>query len=380
MNIELKSYFPKFLVDFYFLKWLVEDGSFVRKGEPIYSYSNSSILSDKLNDIGIELIKTITTHRAEKDGYIDVYYTNDDTRIANGTLMYTIRSNDEIRKSRKFVNTPSIKHDEFDDKKIIKWEKVSSLDKSSGIILLSNCEESTLTLSFNNINGCDFIIFEFYPATLKLRKNDSIYFMFNDSEVLKWNIERVKTTANINNEKVSYIECSVTEEELLSFKSKPLEKWKVQISSKNLDVIGGEIGGSEIYRGKANLQFAINHFTSDYINLVNYEIEDYKPLQSRKTSYQSENQSSDACHVYLMIDTSNGYYKIGISNKPGYREKTLQSEKPTIELICSKKFQIRQIAQGFEKSLHETFANKRLRGEWFELDEIDVEHLINALQ
>lgn len=81
-----------------------------------------------------------------------------------------------------------------------------------------------------------------------------------------------------------------------------------------------------------------------------------------------------------MHDTSNHYYKIGISNKPQYREKTLQSEKPSIVIIISKKFPVRKIAESIEKALHETYSEKRLRGEWFELNLKDVEHIIETLK
>ncbi len=73
------------------------------------------------------------------------------------------------------------------------------------------------------------------------------------------------------------------------------------------------------------------------------------------------------------------FYKIGISNEPEYRERTLQSEKPSIELITSKKFPNRILAGSFEKALHETYDSKRLRGEWFELSEQDVEHIKQIL-
>jgi hypothetical protein len=80
-----------------------------------------------------------------------------------------------------------------------------------------------------------------------------------------------------------------------------------------------------------------------------------------------------------MIDTTNNAYKIGISNKPKYREKTLQSEKPTIELICHKDFPVRKIAEGIEKGLHKAYADKKIRGEWFRLSEEDVKHIIQTL-
>jgi len=78
-------------------------------------------------------------------------------------------------------------------------------------------------------------------------------------------------------------------------------------------------------------------------------------------------ENEEICYVYLMVDTVNNFHKIGISNKPEYREKTLQSEKPSIELIIAKEYPIRKLAEAFEKALHNTYAKKRLRGEWFNL-------------
>ena len=73
-----------------------------------------------------------------------------------------------------------------------------------------------------------------------------------------------------------------------------------------------------------------------------------------------------------MVDTTNGYHKIGISNNPEYREHTLQSEKPTIELLAAKQFPSRIIASAIESALHSAFGEKRLRGEWFDLTDQDV--------
>ena len=71
--------------------------------------------------------------------------------------------------------------------------------------------------------------------------------------------------------------------------------------------------------------------------------------------------------VYLMQDTTNDFYKIGRSKEPRYREKTLQSEKPTIELLfCF------EGSRKDEKYLHECFKEKRIRGEWFRLDDDDI--------
>ena len=107
--------------------------------------------------------------------------------------------------------------------------------------------------------------------------------------------------------------------------------------------------------------------------------------QSSENSINEKEEKDDpawkgtSCFVYLMKDETNGFYKIGISNKPEYRERTLQSEKPTIVLLKSKEYPTRTIAEAIESALHKAFGEKRLRGEWFELDSKEVDDIIITL-
>jgi hypothetical protein len=71
--------------------------------------------------------------------------------------------------------------------------------------------------------------------------------------------------------------------------------------------------------------------------------------------------------IYLMIDKNTGYYKIGRSKNPKIRESTLQSEKPTIEMIFNIEGKVND-----EKVLHDMFSPKRIRGEWFDLNGSDI--------
>jgi T5orf172 domain len=87
---------------------------------------------------------------------------------------------------------------------------------------------------------------------------------------------------------------------------------------------------------------------------------------------------NDECFVYLMKDKS--LYKIGISKQAEFREKTLQSEKPTVILIAAKKFINRRIAAAFEKALHESYSHKRKRGGWFILNEEEVLEIKTTLE
>ena len=75
-------------------------------------------------------------------------------------------------------------------------------------------------------------------------------------------------------------------------------------------------------------------------------------------------------YVYLMADQSNGHTKIGKSCDPGYREKTLRSDKKEIRLLYNKRV---LIMKHTEDCLHERFKDKRLEGEWFDLSKAEIE-------
>ena len=109
---------------------------------------------------------------------------------------------------------------------------------------------------------------------------------------------------------------------------------------------------------------AIRYYLQTYLNEVHRLVPSYK-FPVRKVRRTQNEFGFNWCYVYLMKDISNGYYKIGISNTPEYREKTLQSEKPTIELLASKKYPTRKIAEAIESALHTAYSQQRLRGEWF---------------
>ncbi len=79
--------------------------------------------------------------------------------------------------------------------------------------------------------------------------------------------------------------------------------------------------------------------------------------------------------VYLMKDEHSGLYKIGRSINPLKRERTLQSEKPQIRLIYSFNAYCKD-----EIDIHEKFKDKRVRGEWFSLNEDDINYIKNFLE
>lgn len=83
-------------------------------------------------------------------------------------------------------------------------------------------------------------------------------------------------------------------------------------------------------------------------------------------------------NVYLMLNERNGYIKIGFTTgRPEHREHTLQSQEPEIKLINI--FRGRTIND--ERNLHRIYDHKRVRGEWFNLNQeevLDIEKIMGG--
>lgn len=120
-----------------------------------------------------------------------------------------------------------------------------------------------------------------------------------------------------------------------------------------------------------------NGLVSEIQNLSGWKIDVNSLLISWETKPPDTEQ--EECFVYLMKDIRNSRHKIGISKNPFVRERTLQSEQPSTQLIAYKKYVNRKIAAAFEKALHETYSHKRRRGEWFEFDNEDLKELSATL-
>lgn len=366
-NSEFKEYFKGSDFKHSFDKWLIEDGSFVKVGDPIFQY-NDSKYQKHINS-------------SKKAGFVHQIAPRYVVNLNGNELMYIIRDNDAKRVNERYINKPNIIIDEFTNSTIIKWEKVSSrFHISEGIKTKSDNLITDFVFSFNYIDNNDQILFHFDPKQIKPKQFDKIFFLFENGEQIQFELtENPVPSKNLLNEKILEYKGLITKTELELFANSNFKKWKISLVSDKKEILGGEIGGDDFYQTKNNIQIVIKKFASEYIDLVKKTIPNYEPTKLKQAVPEKET-ITDFCFVYLMHDTSNGYFKIGISNSPEYRERTLQSEKPTIEMIISKKFPIRKIAESIEKALHSTYSEKRLRGEWFELNDNDVKHIKETLK
>ena len=72
--------------------------------------------------------------------------------------------------------------------------------------------------------------------------------------------------------------------------------------------------------------------------------------------------------TYILKDNNTGFYKIGKSINPKERERTLQSEKPTIKMV-------KEFKTDIESKLHKKYNEHRVRGEWFDLNIVQLKYI-----
>ena len=91
-------------------------------------------------------------------------------------------------------------------------------------------------------------------------------------------------------------------------------------------------------------------------------------LDRIRSKESKENKPLKKAVSYLMKDNRNGLYKIGRSRNPKFRESTLQSEKPDISMV-------KVFKKDHESELHQKYKDQRVRGEWFELNKVQVKFI-----
>lgn len=360
-------------------KWLVENNSKIQIGDEIAEIKGGNAYS------------TYFTYRlkAKKSGILSIIK-NDTSFLNNGLeqneTLCIISDNFEVVFNNTYFNRNKIEFDVFTNTKTIKWEIVggymapfnSDYDSPIGGIISNSEIGKDLIFSFENVNKRDYLTFYFFSDDYKLETGDRINFLFKNEKIFNFEIVEKPIKSNLNWKNLFETRVLLTSDEIEYFKNHKLDKWKINFNTNNQSIIG-DADNYYWYSGD-NYDKVLKRLVTEYVELVKTHIDDYKPLKKGETVLENQSKTQEECYVYLMIDTTNNFHKIGISNKPEYREKTLQADKPTIELIVSKRFPNRKIAESIEKSLHLTFKEKRIRGEWFELDNNEVDDIIETLK
>jgi hypothetical protein len=207
---------------------------------------------------------------------------------------------------------------------------------------------------------------------IKIDKGDCISILFDDESIIDYLI--INKPLKKYDENV--IQCTLFQEDIDTFlRAKPC-KYRLTFQKEGALPITNEAQDTFFY---VFFRTALVAYISNYLNTIKQHVPDYQ-FPHRRTIAEQSIFTFEGCYVYLMKDNNTGCHKIGISNNPEYRERTLQSEKPSIEMLACKRFPTRKIAEAIESALHTAFSNQRVRGEWFDLKECDVAAIIETLK
>lgn len=385
---DYKGLLANFRINVNIVSWFKNNFDFVKKGDLIFSieFENSSfIFNVSVVTQGSIFKDGVIYHYAEKEGFIDI-----NKNVSAGFndlnhLIYKIHSDYNQLFKQKFQNQPLIQIDEFNDSVKINWKTVGGYidhceipsDTTIGGVILNTDDGRSFIFSFEFYEGKDYLVFYYSIKDFKISIGNKISFLFEENIKHTFNVIEKPIRCKIIGSKLYETKVQITSDELKSFSNKNLLKWKIEDPVNNTSFICE--AKNHYWYTKDLLQAVIKNLASEYSNLVLENDINYSPLIERVESKSVTKDSNEECYVYLMIDTTNNFHKIGISNNPKYREKTLQSDKPTIELLHKKSFPNRRIAEVLEKTLHITYSNKRIRGEWFDLDDDEINEIIIML-
>lgn len=371
------------------LHWNYRNGNFVHKNE-ILGY------------IKVESLEIESEFIALSDGYFFIgtksfcgYVNKSNLLIPNeGTfsqecLLYSLYPNKASWIAEICYNFKITEYkDDFNDQLNLKWEIVANRYtnylRTQGFpaFEMTSTKGICIYLSLEYLNEKAYIVFGVKSTDIKLRQGDMFSLLLRNEgnkKILDFSILNNPTQTDSPDikeyDKLYYFEIFYEDIDILE--SYNCTNWRITFANNRRTAIDGlnESSWTPSFIAGEVLRLFASTFKTE-LSKRNIKIEHHKTAKVLKEDFLNIDNS---CSVYLMHDTTNNFYKIGISNNPKYRERTLQGEKPTIEIVCYKEFPIRSIAEAFESALHRTFAKKRIRGEWFSLDETDVIILIKTL-
>lgn len=357
---------------------LVDNGTFVHQGDNLIRfqfYKSDRFLDGKGTDVIGEYCLP-----SSYEGYVcgiwgktNVAYRAFNATSNGGLRLMSISSGPLSALQAKFPSYYIITEDSFSSEKIIVWKCVAGMRVSR--YLLSGFAH--FEIGFTVKDRLPMMEIVFSKKDCRIRRRDTISFKFEDGEVAHFPV----VTAPVIHDKVlsTYsVMAPLTMADVSRFTEKGWEIIRIEHSN-------GEVPQDirNTYRDDYTIPESLTafmYFAQEYQRALNDLGILLIDIQQVASMPEAKPVTEEPCFVYLMVDTTNGYHKIGISNHPEYREKTLQSEKPTIEKICAKRFPSRLIAQSIESALHTAFASKRVRGEWFKLNDEEVAQIKETLK
>ncbi len=329
------------------IEWIAKDFSFVRKDEILCFINYTEQIKNKI--------------LTPCDGYLYQGWHQHPADFPINPLKKPLASVfDSIQELFSYeycCEGSTLERDPYTGLRRIEWKNPENIELDNG---------DGFRVEFNE----DKLLICFYCIHEKLQIGDCVSFLFDNGKIIDFPIVTKPEKHHYGCE-TSFV---LYQEDVEALMNSNLVSYRVTYKgdSKRPDTYKTENSGPHIDE-------EIRAYVKNRIGTLKQLIPDYQ-LPRRTVAKTPIEYKFNWCYVYLMRDNSNGYHKIGISNTPEYREKTLQSEKPSIEMLVCKKFPTRKIAEAIESALHTAYSQQRIRGEWFNLDNVDVAAIIETLK
>ena len=288
-----------------------------------------------------------------------------------GSLFGIVTETEEEAFSALYYTDPCIEQDPYTNTKKLVWKGMPKITFSpfsfygGSIIRLSD----QLFFSFEFVEDQGVIVFKANDK-LKLTRGDQLSILFENGKILDFQVQKKPVNNGFDT-----IICTLYQDDIDLFLQSKMVSYRLTFYKEGKSPVTEECGS---FYGQYLLKATVS-YVNYFLDTLNRLLPDYH-LPRKYVAKTPIAYKFNWCYVYLMRDNTNGYHKIGISNKPEYREKTLQSEKPSIEMLACKKFPTRKIAEAIESALHAAYSLQRVRGEWFNLNDEDVAAIIETLK
>lgn len=367
------------------IEWKVKNYEEVKSGQ-LLAYANF-----KINDLYNKKIPVYSDY----NGYCKIVQEGMVDKLGDA-LGYIL----DKKEKESFPNIPMDSIDEFSGTHTILWEKIGGY-KAIGIPLRHKNQDN-LYLSASYKDGKMSVEINFVSKVFKLKKGDTISFKFSNGKILDFTVGTKPVTVlqqisfpeedeeNCDYRNVLLNEIGLTvfhygtrkkymnkvcfflsSTDLWTFIKEPIVSYRLTFNSE---------GGASVDDVPHNLEMVpsvCQEVINDMFQVLTETVSKYNPAYAISNLKKEQKEDSvevefDYCYVYLMYDTNTGYYKIGMSNDPTYREGTLQSEKPTINLLAYHKYPSRKFASAIEAALHNVYKDCHVRGEWYKLPKEEV--------
>lgn len=357
-----------YLSDISFTKWLIPDYTYVNAGDDVLIISEFTRLTPRYNQIIKAPYSGILVHNIQE--------TSRKEKLCKGTPLFTLYNDKSSLVNDLFKYRFNVSKDDFTGSCVVNCEfeekRFSILNNFYACSVLGMNMSSCVDINVEFVGGKYYLLLFYDKKIIRLDKNNSLLMLLDNGCILS-----LKPSIKPANGLCKY---QLTDSDLSELEANKFTKWRI-IGVDGEPLLSGNNNCCSHIMSETNESQRLSYdtfqrFIIDFRGIVRNNTP-HEQLAETKT--EELNSGEKPCYVYLMIDTTNNFHKIGISNNPKYREHTLQSDKPTIELVCAKEYPSREIAEAIESALHRVYASKRIRGEWFNLDETDIDGIRKTL-